>query len=116
MDEVKDVIKDVLHSLFEKQKDLNFQKTQDTWEKIVGPKASRHTRIVYLTKDKIRVNVDSSAWLYDLNVKKERIRKELNKRLKIHDVGFRLGNVKQATGRTRIALRATGQSRSERSE
>lgn len=101
MDEVKDVIKDVLHSLFEKQKNLNFHKTNEVWEKIIGPKASKHTQIVYLTKDKIRVNVDSSAWLYDLNLKKERIQKELNKRLKIHDVRFRLGSVTQAAERSR---------------
>lgn len=94
MDDVKDILKDVLHDLLKKQKDLNADKVQAVWDKIVGPKASQHTRIVHLAKDRIRVHVDSSAWLYEMNLNKERIQGELRKALKIQEVYFRLGSVK----------------------
>ena len=93
MDEIKDVLAGVLHDLMKKQKGEDFAKTLQTWKRIVGPKAYPHTKIVHLTKDRIRVNVNSSAWLYELNLKKERIQRALNKALKIREVNFRLGEV-----------------------
>ena len=94
MEGVKDVLKDVFHDLMKRRKEGDFQKAQEAWEKIVGPKATLHTKIVYLTKEKIRVNVDNSAWLYDLTRRKEKIQKELKKILDIEDLRFRLGSVK----------------------
>ncbi len=94
MDEIKDVLHIVFQDLMKKQKGMDFQKTLDVWKRVVGPKAYAHTKIVYLTKDKMRVNVNSSAWLYELNLKKERIQREMNKVLKIQEVKFRLGEVK----------------------
>ncbi|MFH0877055.1 MAG: DciA family protein [Candidatus Omnitrophota bacterium] len=94
MENVKDVLKDVLHDLLKKQKNLNADKVQAAWGKIVGPKANRHTKIVHITKDKIWIHVDSSAWLYEMNLHKERIRKELRGALEIQEVVFRLGSVK----------------------
>lgn len=93
-DELKDILKDVWRDLAKKQKDQDGDKVQAAWDRIVGPKASAHTRIVYLTKDKIRVNVDSSAWLYALNLKKERIKNELKNSLGIDDVRLALGGIK----------------------
>jgi predicted nucleic acid-binding Zn ribbon protein len=93
-DELKDILKDVWRDLAKKQKDQDSDKVQAAWDRIVGPKASAHTRIVYLTKDKIRVNVDSSAWLYSLNLKKERIKNELKNTLGIDDVRLALGGIK----------------------
>ena len=94
MDEIKDVLHGVLRDMMKKQKGTDFEKTIKIWKRIVGPKAFGHTKIVYLTKDKIRVNVDNSAWLYELNLRKERIARELLKDLKIEDVRFKLGDVK----------------------
>ena len=93
MDEVRDVVKDDLHDLLKREKNLSYQKTSEAWEKIVGPKASAHTKIVHLTKDRIQVNVDSSAWLYELSLKKESIQKEINKKCKIQEVRFKLGSI-----------------------
>jgi predicted nucleic acid-binding Zn ribbon protein len=94
-DELKDILKDVWRDLAKKHKEQDTDKVQTAWEKIVGPSASAHTRIVYLTKEKIRVNVDSSAWLYELNLKKEHIKKELSGSLGIGDVRFSLGEIKE---------------------
>jgi len=93
MDKIKDVLHSIFHDMEKRQHAVDFQKTAAVWEKTVGPKAAGHTKIVYLTKDKIRVNVDNSAWLYTLNLEKARIQKELKKTLKIEDVKLRLGAI-----------------------
>ena len=94
MDEIKSVLKGVLHDLMKRHDEGDFQKAQVVWEKIVGPTAAKHTKIVYLTKEKIRVNVDNSTRLYDLTRNKEKIQGEIKKLLDIEDLRFRLGPIK----------------------
>ena len=94
MEEVKDVIKGVISDMLKREKSLHFQEAEAVWQRVAGPKASRHNKIVHLTKERIRVNVDSSAWLYELNLKKEQIEHKLQKALKIHEVRFRIGSIK----------------------
>ena len=94
MDEVKDILKNVLADLKKKQKDVDFEKVSKAWERAVGPKAFLHTKIVHLTKELIRVNVDNSSRLFDLNLKKEQIKRELKKSLGIDDVRLKLGDIK----------------------
>ena len=100
MDRVKDVLQHVFSDLMKKEKRVGFAKIDEAWKRIVGPKAYLHTKIVYLTKDKIRVNVDNSSWLYDLNLKKEHIDKELYREFKIKDIKFKLGQVGEGYGRS----------------
>jgi hypothetical protein len=94
-DELKDILKDLWKDLAKKHQEQDGSRVQEAWEKIVGPKASTHTRIVYLTKEKIRVNVDSSAWLYALSLKKEYIQIELKKVLGIGELRLSLGEIKE---------------------
>jgi len=93
MDQIKDVLHSVIHDLMKQKKGVDFQKAQDVLKKAIGAKAFAHTQIVYLTKEKIRVNVDSSSRLYDLNLRKERIAREINDGLNIKDIRFRLGDI-----------------------
>ena len=93
MEGVKDILKSVLSDLQKKQKETDFGTVVKAWKKIVGPQAFPHTKIVYLTKELIRVNVDNSSSLYDLSLKKEGIRRALKKTLKIEDVRFKLGDI-----------------------
>ena len=93
MDQIKDVLNSVIRDLMKQKKGVDFQKAQDVLKKAIGSKAFAHTQIVYLTKDKIRVNVDSSSRLYDLNLRKERIAREISEALRIKDIRFRLGDV-----------------------
>lgn len=94
MDEVKDILKSVWTDLKKKQKETDFETVAKTWKKIVGPRTFAHTKIVYLTKELIRVNVDNSSSLYDLSLRKEGIRRALKKTLKIEDVRFKLGDIR----------------------
>lgn len=93
MEEIKQVLQAVFKELTEKLNQNDFDAALKTWQRIVGEKAARHTKIVYLTKDKIQVNVDSSVWLHELNLKKRSIQARLQEALKIQKVILRLGEI-----------------------
>lgn len=93
MDELRALVKGVVADLAKKRKAVDFERAQRLWSEAVGAVAAPHTQIVYLTKNKIRVNVDSSAWLYTLNLKKEKIARTLKKTLHIDELRLRLGPV-----------------------
>ncbi|MFA5039165.1 MAG: DciA family protein [Candidatus Omnitrophota bacterium] len=99
MEGIKSVLSSVLKDLTRQQKERNLDGVQAAWERAAGKAAVRHTRITNLTKDKIQVNVDSSAWLYQLNLKKQAMEKELYRRLKIREIRLRLGDVREDNGR-----------------
>ena len=67
------------------------------WSKAVGKKISAHTKLSSIKKDRLVVSVDSSSWLYQLNLEKEKISKRLNKLLAKKEeplkIYFRLGEV-----------------------
>lgn len=94
MQEIKSVLKSVFRDMMKQQKGRDLDGAKAVWRRVVGEAAAAHSQIVYLTKDKIRVNVNSSAWLYQLNLKQDTIRKEFYRALKIEDVKLRLGDVK----------------------
>lgn len=51
------------------------------WEKAVSKKILAHTKLTSVRKDKLVVSVDSSSWLYQLNLEREKISSKLNKLL-----------------------------------
>jgi predicted nucleic acid-binding Zn ribbon protein len=93
MEELKEVLTGVLEGLRKKSRQEELEKAQKAWRKAAGPKAVAHTKIVRLTKGVIRVNVDNSAWLFDLNLKKKRILKSLQKAMSVEDIRFQLGEI-----------------------
>ncbi len=67
------------------------------WGRAVGKKAAGHTRPVSVRRGVLNVNVDDSAWLYELTLKKKEILKKLDIKLKGHrpkDIRFRIGVAK----------------------
>jgi len=64
------------------------------WEGAAGEEASRHTKINFLKKGRLVVNVSDSAWLYRLTFEKEDILQRLNKAQKrrVKEIQFRIGN------------------------
>jgi predicted nucleic acid-binding Zn ribbon protein len=92
-DPLRSILKDVLGDLEKKQKNSDLDKARQVWERAVGADAARHTRIIHLTKEKIHVNVDSSARLYSLNLQKEALRAALKKALGTSELKLTLGRV-----------------------
>lgn len=92
---IKSIINNMLSggglSLSEEQ-----NKVLDAWGKTVDKKILTHTKLKSLKKDKLVIGVDSSGWLYQLNLEKEKISKKLNQRLKSKmplKIYFRLGEI-----------------------
>jgi predicted nucleic acid-binding Zn ribbon protein len=93
VESLKAILRDVLGDLEKKQNNTHLDKAQKTWERLVGAQAAAHTRIIHLTKEKIHVNVDSSARLYTLNLKKAELRAALKKALGTDELKLTLGQV-----------------------
>ena len=56
----------------------------ETWPEIVGPRIARRTRAVGFHAGTLQVEVEGSAWAYELEFLKRRFLKELQRRLGSH--------------------------------
>jgi predicted nucleic acid-binding Zn ribbon protein len=66
------------------------------WHKAVEPGAALHTKPVAIKNNILTIEVDSSTWLYMLNLKKKNILKAMRITLgetKIEDIRFRMGEI-----------------------
>lgn len=80
----------------EKQGPGKKEKILKTWKKIAGEKATSHTRPVGIRRNVLTIEIDSSTWLYELNLKKRKLLKDIKKELaqyKIEDIKFRMGDI-----------------------
>ena len=80
-----------------KKKRLTEEDIRDIWRSAAGEKASSHSRPVSMRKSVLRVNVDDSAWLYELTLAKKDILgklREASKAKKIKEIRFRIGEIK----------------------
>lgn len=64
-----------------RQKDIEAV-LKDSLKKFLTKQERRHIKYYFLKDSRIILNVDSSAWLYLLNLKKEQLLKNLNQILK----------------------------------
>lgn len=94
-EELRGLLRDVLEDLQKRQEAGRADKARQAWCSAVGARAAGHSEIVYLTKDKIRVNVETSAWLHALNLKRESLEKKLQTTLGPVRLMLRLGPVKK---------------------
>ena len=67
----------------------------DVWRAAVGAEIARHTRVAGIKGNVLRIEVDSSPWLYELSgFRKQQILTRLSKDLKktrVVDIDFRIG-------------------------
>jgi predicted nucleic acid-binding Zn ribbon protein len=56
----------------------------DAWAEIVGPRIARRTRAVGFHSGILQIEVEGSAWAYELEFLKRRFLKELQSRLGSH--------------------------------
>jgi len=67
-----------------------------TWQRTAGKKASSHSRPVSVRKSVLTVEVDSSTWLYELNLLKRSLLRDIKKELgqdKVKNIRFRMGDI-----------------------
>jgi predicted nucleic acid-binding Zn ribbon protein len=56
----------------------------ESWPEIVGPRIARRTRAVGFHEGVLQVEVEGSAWAFELEFLKRRFLKELQRRLGMH--------------------------------
>ena len=91
MDDIKDIIKTVVGKISSQrasgQKDI-----VSVWENILKKKERTHAKISGLKEGQLMVNIDSSAWLYQFNIKKKKILEEIQKEIpEVQKIYFRIG-------------------------
>lgn len=89
MEHIKETLKTVIKDIEQKR----CSGTKDVFKVFrqnLANRERRHTKCSALKKGVLWVNVDSSAWVYHLSLKKE----ELLDKLGIKDIRFRIGEIK----------------------
>jgi len=92
-----DNIKDIINSVIEKiaaQGPQRYDRLQEFWKKTQPSKAGRHTRFVGMKDGQVLIYVDSSAWLYQLNLKRDTYLKKFQEAFPgIQGIFFKIGKV-----------------------
>lgn len=97
MEQIKNILPAVLADLKSK-KAKAADSIQEIWRKNVEKKQFKHARALSLRAGKLKVLVDSSGWLYQFNLDRQKILAKLNRSPKltkeIKEIVFRLGELK----------------------
>ncbi len=91
MDSIREIIGDVLKEISSKRLTLSIRILK-IWEKIIDNPMASHTRIEEFKGGILMVNVDSSAWLFQINLKKKKILGGLQQEIpEIKSILFKIG-------------------------
>ena len=94
MDNIKDIVYQVIKNA-ETRKEYASGDLEKTWEQLLEKKELEHTKILGVKEDRLWVEVDSPAWLYQMNLRRGRILKGLSKEIpQIKSLYFRVGKVR----------------------
>ncbi len=95
MEAIKDTLRGVLQILEIKNKKGVAGAPEDTLKKILTKRELRHIKFNYFKAGVLDVSVDSSSWLYQLNLGKESLLAKLSREAPgIKNIRFRLGRVR----------------------
>lgn len=95
MELIKESINKFFVTLEAKRKDLTKEDPQYVLKKILTKEELKHLKFNYFYNGVLGLNIDSSPWLYQMNLKKEEILSKLRDQSKqIKDIKFNLGEVK----------------------
>ncbi len=96
METIKDTVKNVIQALEVKKKSqLQAGNPQEWMGGLFSKKELRHIKFHYFRQGILGIQVDSSAWLYHLNLKKEDLLMRLDKKdAVVKNIRFRLGGIK----------------------
>ena len=88
---VGSIVKDVLKNMGCMER-FDEAKATDAWIELAGPGVNSVTRNVFVRKGVLVVEITSSAWRHELNMRRSQLCKELNKNLRkplIREIAFR---------------------------
>lgn len=92
MENIKETIKRVMQKLQGGQGLSREEEIEKEISRVLTKKEIRHIRINYFKNGVLNIAVDSSSWLYHLNLKRAQILSGISKKVVgVKDVRFRLG-------------------------
>ncbi len=95
MERIKDTLQEVVRNLLAKKGGLNDASMEARLKKALTKKELGHIKFHYFRKGTLGLIVDSSAWLYALNLKKENLLNKLKGTApQIKEVRFSIGDIK----------------------
>ncbi len=96
MDSIKDIVIGVLRDCQTKKQRFNNQDPESILKKILTKREIEHIKVNYFRSGIFGIKVDSSAWIYQLNFKKQDLLIALKKNFpEIKDVRFSLGDINE---------------------
>lgn len=94
MELIKDTVKNIIASLGKTKKDDLQSNPQVSLKKILTKKELSHIKFNYFRKGIFGIKVDSSTWLYYLNLHKEELLSRLSRVYpEIKEIHFSLGEI-----------------------
>jgi len=95
METIKDTLRHVISVLEAKKNNLPGGNPQEWMERAFNKKELRHIKFHYFRQGVLGMSVDSSAWLYHFNLKKEDLMAQFNKKdAVVKNIRFCLGGDK----------------------
>ncbi|MDO8661704.1 MAG: DciA family protein [Candidatus Omnitrophota bacterium] len=94
MEKIKDTIEVVIRDLLVKKSGSSNNAPESWLRKVLTKKELGHIKLQYFRKGILGLSVDSSPWLYSLNLKKARLLGELQRcSPDIQEIRFHIGDV-----------------------
>lgn len=95
MEQIKDIVRDVIQGILKKQEENPGGDIEQNWTRSATKKILQHTKFRNFTKGNLYINVENSAWLYELRQKKPVLLKKIQKlsKNKIIDIKFKVGDI-----------------------
>ena len=94
MDNIKDIVSQVIKKASTK-KDGAANDLEEIWQSLLDKKEMEHTKILGMKDDRLWVEVDSPAWLYQMNLRRIKILRGLSREIpQIKSLYFKVGKVK----------------------
>lgn len=97
MEPIKDTVKNVIRKWEAKRKGSRRCNPQALLKRIFTKKELDHVKFNYFKGRTLNINVDSSSWLYHLNLKKDKLLAKLGKdsSATINDIRFFVGEISE---------------------
>ena len=93
MDNIKDLIRRVVKDLAD-HKTTRSHALEEILQKVFDKNEKKHIKLVGLKDGKASFSVDSPAWLYQMQTRKNKILEKIKSELpEINSIYFRIGNI-----------------------
>jgi len=92
-EDIKNIINNVIKKI-EKKGPGKKEKIYKLWGDVAGEMAMAHSRPIGIKKGILTIEIDSSTWLYELNIRKNELLLGLKKEIEgLKDIRFKMGDI-----------------------